>query len=331
MPPRKNNLTVCKFGGSATTSKLAINNLKKISKETNRKIFVFSAIGQTNFDPIKLTDHLINLCADPTNKDIKTQIYKKLLTLCKLTKVKISLKMILNKIYAKFNKYHQDDFLISRGEFLTTKIMAKFLKIKFVPAEKIIFFKDNEFDEAKISKSTNKFLKKYQQICVPGFYGINENKNIQLLSRGGSDTSGAILSKCLNADQYENYSNQDGIFEVSPEICLSNLIKEMSYKDLITMTNYNTKIIHHDCAKILFGTKIKLIVKNILDLQSKSTVVTSESKNEVNFIVYKQIKNFFEILEKNKDKITTTVVNADPQTVIKKLYSKQKNENKGEL
>lgn len=283
-------MIVCKFGGSATATKQALKNVLSL-KSDDRTVWVFSAIGKSNLTDAKLTDLLIKYTSSKSNKTkIKKQIKEKLLMLKKYTNCKQNTNSFVDEICSVFDTNKNKFWFISRGEYITAKIMAEYLNIKFLPAEKIIFFRNNKLNLEKIEKNIKKYIIEYKNIVIPGFYGLNECETnfallhteynstvdrIKLFSRGGSDFSASIIAKCLGANIYENWTDVDGIFETNPQIAKSNRIEKMSYTDLNIMSNFDAKVIHKDCAKLLNGTDTKLIVKNILTPQKSGTIVST--------------------------------------------------------
>lgn len=69
-------------------------------------------------------------------------------------------------------------------------------------------------------------------MVVPGFTGrtLQERK---LLGRGGSDITGAILAKMLQAESYENWTDVSGIMMADPRIIdHPKIIEEISFREL---------------------------------------------------------------------------------------------------
>ena len=283
-------MIVCKFGGSSTTTIVALKNIKKISKNKDRKILVFSAFGKPYFSDKKLTDVLLE-------KDVKkTKIYFKYL--CQIANVNFDVGKYIDNIYIKYSKYNNIDYLVSRGEYLTCFIMSKYLNIKFIPAEKIIYFDKEEINYKKISKKIKYYLKKYNQIIIPGFYGVDEFNNIKLFSRGGGDITGGILAKCLNAKIYENYTDTSGIKMVNPNIITnSKTIQKIRYQDASVMTNCDARVLHNDVCKILQNTNTKVEIKNICNLKSPKTLISNQN-HKCQFVCFKQVCDYVQVVAK---------------------------------
>lgn len=297
-------MKVCKFGGSSLASTKSLRNIKKLCKGKNsRRIFVFSAIGKNKGYDEKLTDLLINFFNEK-NSLLKKKIYNKILhKFSKLTRQTGSKTFSKQEIHSALFSYKSVDFILSRGEYFTTKIMAEYLNIKFVPAEKVMFFENDKINYAKSKKALWRYLKKYDKIAIPGFYGIDENKNIKLFSRGGGDVSGAIISKILNAKMYENWTDVCGIKEINPKICSSPTIKKLSYENLQLMTSLDAKVLHKDVALVLSGTKTKTQVGSIFYPTNEKTVISNKNCSNVKFISYKKENENYTIYISNNGKL----------------------------
>ncbi len=280
-------MIVCKFGGSSTTSIKSIKNIKKLKENSKkRQVFVFSAIGKSYPNDKKITDLLIEITQNKNIVKNKKIILNKFNKLQKNLKLNINIKKLLNNYHNNFLSTKNADYLISKGEYITTLLMSKYLDIKFVPAEKIIFFQKDKINYNKTKNKLKYYLNKYKRFATCGFYGLDENNSIKIFSRGGSDITGAIISKCLNAKTYENWTDVCGIRRVNPKVMQSKQIKKMSYADLDIMTKCDANVIHNACIDILQGNNIKLKVGNIFEIKHKKTLVVDNCKM-VKFICYK--------------------------------------------
>lgn len=301
-------MIVCKFGGKATTSLKGIKNVKKISLNNERRVFVFSAVGKEDELDFKLTDILIKFCkSDDKNKEkyflsIKNK-FKKLLD---FTKTKINLNYYLKKI--KNSKNY--NFIISRGEYITTKIMSKYLNIKFIPSEKLIYFLNNNVDFKTIQKKLNYYLKKYKKICTCGFYGKDEiNGDIVLFDRGGGDTTGAIIAKAINSPIYENYTDISGVKMADPKIVDNpKTLAQISYRNMQVLSQFGGSVLHESVCEILDGTNTETRVINIFKLSDKKTKINNK-KDFSQFIGYKKNNKKIEIIIKSKIDLNEKIKN----------------------
>lgn len=291
-------MIVCKFGGKSTTTKTGLANIKLLSHDDRRQVFVFSAVGKEYDGDQKLTDILIDYC---NGKQKELSLVKhKLQSLAKRTDVSINLNYYLKKI----KKSKDKNYIISRGEFITTKIISKFLNIKFIPAEKIIYFSKNNIDLIKIENKLKYYIKKYKQICTCGFYGRDEQtKKIVLFERGGGDTTGAVIAKAAGAAIYENYTDISGVKSANPEIVsCPQTIERIGYGDMGVLSQYGGSVLHKSVCDILEKTNIKTKIINIFNLDDKKTVI-DKNNYFVQFIGFKKNNKKFEIIIKTKIKL----------------------------
>ena len=273
----KNN--VVKFGGSSVASFESVNCCKNIIfSKKSRKIIVVSAFGKKDENDDKLTNLLIDCVQSKVKINCFEKEYKKveqkIKTMCQELSVEYCYKNILKKIKKQFIKTNDVDFFVSRGEYLTAKILAKYFCLPFIDAKNIMFFKKNKPDYFSIEKALNAILKKHKKIIIPGFYAVQDGKII-LFSRGGSDISGAILARAIKSKIYENFSDTNGIMPINPQIIKSTKsIKKLDINKLELFTKCDAKIIHQDCAKILKNTKVLLLVKSTFMLGKGGTKIT---------------------------------------------------------
>lgn len=316
-------MIVSKFGGSSVARIQSLANILKISKDKRRKIFVFSALGKENENDSKITDLLIKYFDEKNNlkkRKIFNKIRNKFKSLINLVCVNIEFSAIFNY----FQKNKNKNYIISRGEYITAKIMSKYLEIKYVPAEYIIRFNDGVFDETETTKRANKFLKKYGRFCTGGFYGYDSTtKQIVLFDRGGGDTTGAILSKITQSKIYENFTDVDGVKAVNPNIVKdAKTIKKMSYQDMKEISLHDGRVLHQSVCDILANTKVKTIVKNIYNPKFAGTIITDKARTAkyVCFKLYQKSASVIASDGKNKRKIICE--RKDVENVVKKEYQK---------
>lgn len=284
-------------------------------------MWVFSAIGKSNKNDIKTTDLLINYTKSHKDRTkIKHQIIEKFSNLCNNTHVQINIPKIIDFFCDEYEKNCDSDWFISRGEYLTTQIMAKYLGIKFVPAENVIYLKNGKLNIEKTEKAIKKLILTYKNIAIPGFYAQNNiinndkiNAKIKLFSRGGSDFSACVLAKCLGAAVCENWTDVDGVYPINPNLEKSTILKKLSYNDLSIMTKMDANIIHKNCAKLLNGSDTILQVRNIFNLDNEGTIISSSTEQNINFLSYKKGKNGCKLFKKLKNggSITLNLANSE--------------------
>ena len=209
-------LKVVKFGGSSLADAEHFKKVADIIKaDPSRRYVISSAPGKRDDGDEKVTDMLYNCYNMIRNREDITEYYQKIVDryisiingLGLNFDITGELEYIKNAMMARSGR----DYAASRGEYLNSLILAKYLGFDFVDAENVIFFKENsEFDEEKTNSAMKAELAKHQNAVIPGFYGSMPNGTIKTFSRGGSDVTGSIVARAVSADLYENWTDVSG-------------------------------------------------------------------------------------------------------------------------
>lgn len=267
-------IKVCKFGGSSVADAGQFLKIKNIVKsDKSRKFVVVSAVGKANKDDHKITDLLYVLYSH-----VKYGVdYESILKIVedKYNAIKNELGLSINldaefdEIRKNLNKHCDVDYVVSRGEYLSAKLMADYLGGVFVDAKDVIFFGyDNKFYFDKIEKALEKYEGSDKVIVVPGFYGSLPNGKIRCMSRGGSDITGAVIANVVNASVYENFTDVSGIMVADPRIVDKPVsVKRITYAELREMSYMGASVLHDEA---IFPVKAKNIPLNILNTNDPS-------------------------------------------------------------
>ena len=272
---------VCKFGGSSLANFENIQKVKDIILSSKKRFVVVSAPGKQDKNDIKLTDCLINCFnLSKLDKDFSKffDIFKdRFVKIKQQAKVRINLKTIFLEIYKRILS-HNDfdyDYIISRGEYLSALIISKYLGYRFLDAKDFIFFdKSGEVDLISSKIAFKKLIKKDECYVIPGFYGLSFNNRIKTFSRGGSDLTGAIVALLSDCIKYENYTDVDGFLVANPSIVKNaKIIKELTYKNMRTLTYLGANVLHQDCLKFLKENDIILNLRNTFNSKNCGSLI----------------------------------------------------------
>ena len=267
-------IKVCKFGGSSVADAGQFLKIKNIVKsDMSRKFVVVSAVGKANKDDHKITDLLYVLYSHVKYGVDYESIFK--IVEDKYNAIKNELGLSINldaefdEIRKNLNKHCDVDYVVSRGEYLSAKLMADHLGGIFVDAKDVIFFGyDNKFYFDKIEKALEKYEGSDKVIVVPGFYGSLPNGKIRCMSRGGSDITGAVIANVVNASVYENFTDVSGIMVADPRIVDKPVsVKRITYAELREMSYMGASVLHDEA---IFPVKAKNIPLNILNTNDPS-------------------------------------------------------------
>lgn len=275
----KSLLIVDKFGGSSVASSKQFKKVKDIVlSKSNRQVVVVSAIGKENKEDSKITDLLYLLHAH-----IKYNVdYTNILNMIKSRYIKVRDDLNIDyRIEDEFdiienNLKESRDYLVSRGEYLCAKLMSAYLGFKFVDSKDLIIFDyDGKINNEKTERAIQEKIDLKEKVVVPGFYGAYPNGDIHLLSRGGSDITGSLLAKALNAKMYENWTDVSGILMANPKIVDSPLrINEITYDELRELSYMGANVLHEETIFPVQEMNIPINILNTNDPSNPGTIIT---------------------------------------------------------
>ena len=277
---------VVKFGGSSLADANQFQKVKNIIQaDPSRRIVVVSALGKRNKSDHKITDLLFltgaHLKYGVDAKSVFDIVKERYFEVKNNLNLSIDLEKEFKIIESKFSSNIDEEYLVSRGEYLAAKLMASYLGFTFVDAENLIFFDyDGNINENKTKEVLKDILKDKKTIVVPGFYGSYPDGKIHLLSRGGSDVTGSILAKASSATIYENWTDVSGFLVTDPRLVNNpKQIKEISYEELRELSYMGANVLHEDTIFPVQELEIPINVKNTNSPEDSGTIITSNPKD----------------------------------------------------
>lgn len=273
-------LAVTKFGGSSLSNATQFSKVKNIVlSDPKRKIVVCSALGKRDKSDTKITDLLYILHAhlkfSVPYQDIWTMLYDRFTGVQNELGIDYDIKSDLDALKNELNKSISEEYLVSRGEYLTSKLMAAYLGYHWVDAKDLLRYNyDGKLDEQLTERNVNLAFSKYGKIVVPGFYGAYPNGSIKLLSRGGSDVTGAILARALNATIYENWTDVSGVLSADPRLVKSpKAIKEITYAELRELSYMGASVLHEETVFPVQQLNIPINLRNTNEPENPGTII----------------------------------------------------------
>lgn len=283
-------LKVAKFGGSSVANAEQLKKVKAIvDRDSDRRVVVVSAPGKRFSGDCKITD-LLYLTHAHIKYSAPYDLTFKLITeryndIVKELGLGIDIHKFLEDINNRLKQEISIDYLVSRGEYLNALITAEYLGYKFVDAKDIIFIDEyGNVDFDKTNFAVNEIMKDadIKGIVVPGFYGSDNYDRVRTFSRGGSDITGAILSKALSADIYENWTDVSGLLMADPRIVENpRRIKSISYKELRELAYMGATVLHDEAVFPARDGGIPINIRNTNEPDNHGTYITNnEDYNE---------------------------------------------------
>ena len=274
-------MKVVKFGGSSMADAGQYRKVRDIlMADPERKVVVVSAAGKRFSGDHKLTD-LLYLCYAHIQYGVDcSTIFDAIASryidirdeLGLALPIEVDLELLKHRIDAK--EISQEE-LVSRGEYLSAKLMASYLGFQFVDAADWVKFNMDGTVNEKDS---------YEALCsqvilgygavIPGFYGAMPDGTIHTFSRGGSDITGALAAAALDADVYENWTDVSGILMADPRIVDDpQAIPEVTYDELRELSYSGAQVLHEDSIFPVREKNIPVNIRNTNDPAAPGTMI----------------------------------------------------------
>lgn len=285
-------LKVCKFGGSSLSDENEFAKVKAIvESDPARQIVVVSALGKRDAHDNKITDLLYltyqHLKYRIGGAELFEEIKKRYLKIEKTLQIPAGLEKEFALIEAKIAEGNlSEEELVSRGEYLSAKLVSVYLGYDFVDSAQLIHFDyDGKVNEKDTLLAIHSAHEKHPRMVVPGFYGSYPNGRICLFSRGGSDVSASYLAKGVKADLYENWTDVSGFFMADPKIIANpRKIKEISYAELRELSYMGANVIHEETIVPLMDDAIPLAILNTNHPEEEGTLIKKETPDKTHLI-----------------------------------------------
>jgi aspartate kinase len=283
-------LKVAKFGGTSLADSKQFKKVLDIVKNNDeRKYVVVSAPGKRFKDDNKITDLLYLTYAHIKYSVPHGPVLKIIEDRFNLIKDELNLNTDLDSefkiIREALNNKCDEDYIVSRGEYLCALLLADYLECDFVDAKDVIFFNyDGTVNEEKTHKKLTEILGKSNKAIIPGFYGSYPDGSIKTFSRGGSDITGSIVSSVMGADIYENWTDVSGFLVADPRIVNNpKQIKKITYQELRELSYMGASVLHEEAVFPVRQAGIPINIKNTNDPENPGTLIIRDDQAGENY------------------------------------------------
>lgn len=293
------DFVVSKFGGSSVATADMLRRVASIlDGDQRRRCVVLSAPGKSPSHNTKVTDMLIGLTdaclrgADPTDKREQLrqrfhQIYQELGLSAELIDAVLA-ELDERIALPKDNPARYRDAIVASGEYFNARLFAEYLNAsgktaRFVSPDEAGLIVTDGFGDAQPTDEARQRLTSLKKHCAeaivifPGFYGITAAGDIATFSRGGSDLTGAILAEALDAAEYENWTDVDGIFSANPlDVETPEQIPALTYREMRELSYIGFNVLHEEAVRPVLDKKVPIRLRNTANLGNDGTLIVSE-------------------------------------------------------
>ncbi|WP_027400048.1 aspartate kinase [Anaerovorax odorimutans] len=283
---------VAKFGGSSVADAIQLAKVKSIvDANPDRKYVVVSAPGKRYSDDNKITD-LLYLCKTHIDHNVTyEQVFQVICDRFRAIELNLGVDVELEKEFDQINENLKNgasaDYIASRGEYLNALLTAAYLGYDFIDTKDLIKFdKKGKFLNEETNEALAAELAKHEKGVLPGFYGAYPDGKIKTFSRGGSDITGALVARAVNAEVYENWTDVSGFLMADPRIVEgAKPISKISYKELRELSYMGASVLHEDAIYPARAADIPINIRNTNEPEHPGTTIIAEESNHDNNII----------------------------------------------
>ncbi len=283
---------VVKFGGSSLASAEQFRKVGDIIRgDADRRYVVPSAPGKRFRKDSKVTD-MLYACYDSAEagrnfREELSAIKARYQEIIDGLGLELSLDGEFETIEKNFETGIGRDYAASRGEYLNGIIMAAYLEYEFVDAAEVICFdEEGVFDAEKTNRVLGERLVRSQYAVIPGFYGARPGGEIRTFSRGGSDITGSIVAKAVQADVYENWTDVSGFLVADPGIIDNPKgIDVITYRELRELSYMGAGVLHEESIFPVRQENIPINIRNTNSPEDSGTWIVGSTCQKSKYVI----------------------------------------------
>ncbi|WP_336635452.1 aspartate kinase [Lysinibacillus fusiformis] len=139
----------------------------------------------------------------------------------------------------------------------------------------------NHIDVSRIDEH----LLQGQIVVIAGDQGIDNDRNITTLGKGGAETTAVALAVALDAERTDIYTNVDGVYTADPRFVVkAQKLQEISYDEMLEIAHLGSHIIHPRAVELAKKFQMPVIIRSSL-VESVGTLLKEEVEMEKNLVV----------------------------------------------
>ncbi|MBR3301629.1 MAG: aspartate kinase [Firmicutes bacterium] len=283
-------IKVAKFGGSSVADTIQFSKVKDIIlADPSRRYVVVSAPGKRFDQDTKMTDllllchtHLMNHLPWDQLFQVVCDRFSAIAFTLGIGSDKLDLQAEYNKIKHAMEDGAGSDYIASRGEYLSARLIAAYLGWDFIDAADVIKFDERgRFLAEETNSILKEELKEHEYAVIPGFYGAKPDGKIKTFSRGGSDISGSIVARAAEAEVYENWTDVNGFLMANPKIVKDpKPIRYISYQELRELSYMGANVMHEDAIFPVKEAGIPINIRNTNEPDHPGTFIQDKTPQE---------------------------------------------------
>jgi aspartate kinase len=336
-------MKIMKFGGTSVGKPERMHEVAKlITKDTEPKIVVLSALSGTTNSLVEISVSLANADRNMAKQQIETleahyQIF--IDQLVKTAAALASARSIISEHFEFLNIILKISFsealnkdILAQGELLSTKLFSVYLTEQgidhaLIPAlDFMTIDNDDEPQIGSIKVKLAQILQRHKNRTVfitQGFISRNAKGEVDNLKRGGSDYSASLIAAAVNASVCEIWTDIDGMHNNDPRVVKKTVaIEQMSFEEAAELAYFGAKILHPASIWPAQFYKVPVKLLNTMQPEARGTLITElagsvgvkaiaakdgitaiKIKSSRMLLAYGFLRKIFEVFEKHRTSI----------------------------
>ena len=275
---------VTKFGGSSLADAGQFVKVKEILLlDAARQYVVPSAPGRRFKEDDKVTD-LLYKChrlasAGDDYQETFDLIAARYMDIAEELGLTVDLGAALDEVNEKIAAGANADYCASRGEYLNGLLLADYMGWRFLDSAEVIKFNEKGMLDAELTnRLMSERLADGVPTVVPGFFGSYYDGTVRTFSRGGSDITGAIVARAVNASVYENWTDVSGFLMADPRIVDNpREISSITYMELRELSYMGASVLHEDAMFPVHKAGIPTNIRNTNNPTHPGTIISLDA------------------------------------------------------
>ena len=240
--------------------------------------------GGTSVGTIKKIKKVVKIIADYKKKNFRVIVVSSAMS--GVTNELIKKSLAISKNFSDA----EHDVLVSSGEQIACSLIAgrlvhKGFKSRSWLSWQIPIITVGPHKNSRINKiNKNKILRYLKEGGIPiitGFQGVNDERRITTIGRGGSDSSAIMVAKFFNAERCIIYTDVEGVHTTDPnKLKKAKKIKVISYEEMLEMASLGAKVMQPVSIQDARLNRIDVEVKS--SFKKKSGTLITKRSNIIN-------------------------------------------------
>jgi aspartate kinase len=195
---------------------------------------------------------------------------------------------------SEFPNQREMDYLLSSGERVTSSLLAIALSDRGHPGMSFTGLRagirtTGAHTSARIRTiAADEIVAVLEKGAIPvvaGFQGVDDNRDVTTLGRGGSDLTAVALAAALHADRCQIFTDVTGVFTADPRIVSdARKLPRVSYDEMLEMAGLGANVLQARSVEFAKKFEVEVEVRSSFT-DEEGTVVTREDEGMERVVV----------------------------------------------